>query len=167
MKLKEIMALDKELSKADVVTLYRAYIPEDGKQIDLSTDGAIMYLNIKDAIQGMLNTEPEMERLFVFDRLLNPTMDVLKSSIIAIVKISIPVKNQKDKSLMTEDLGLGYNPQSGSVVIELNNFDFQIDVEEISVKDIAYVIEDSTEIKKITHLTYDSLTDVGDKKKKK
>lgn len=136
MKLKDILALDKELSKADTITLYRAYVPEDGKEISLGTDGVIMYLNIKDAIQGMLNTEPEMEKLFLFDRFFNPNLDVSKSSIIALVKVSIPVKNQKDKVLMSEDLELGYNPQSGSVVIELNNFDFQIDVEEITIRDI-------------------------------
>ena len=147
MKLKDILALDKELSKADTITLYRAYVPEDGKEISLGTDGVIMYLNIKDAIQGMLNTEPEMERLFLFDRLLNPNLDLSKSSIIALVKVSIP--------------------QSGSVVIELNNFDFQIDVEEISIRDITYEVENATEIKKITHLSYDSLMDVGSKKKKK
>lgn len=167
MKLKDILALDKELSKADTITLYRAYVPEDGKEISLGTDGVIMYLNIKDAIQGMLNTEPEMEKLFLFGNFFNPNLDVSKSSIIALVKVSIPVKNQKDKVLMSEDLELGYNPQSGSVVIELNNFDFQIDVEEISIRDIAYEVENATEIKKITHLSYDSLMDVGSKKKKK
>lgn len=166
MKLRELMALDESLSKAEVVTLYKAYIPEDGKQIDLGTDGVIMYLNIKDAVQGMMNTEPESHDLFMFGRLLT-VEDINKSSLLAIVKVNIPVKGQKDKELMPSDLELGYNQESGAVIIELNNFDFQIDVEEIIVNDIMVVYNENTEIKKVKHFKYESAMEFDSKKKKK
>lgn len=166
MKLRDLMALDESLSKAEVVTLYKAYIPEDGKQIDLGTDGVIMYLNIKDAVQGMMNTEPESHDLFMYGRLFS-VEDINKSSLLAIVKVNIPVKGQKDKELMPSDLELGYNQESGAVIIELNNFDFQIDVEEIIVNDIMVVYNENTEIKKVKHLKYESAMEYDSKKKKK
>lgn len=166
MKLRELMALDESISKADVVTLYKAYIPEDGKQIDLGTDGVIMYLNIKDAVQGMMNSEPESHDLFMYGRLFSPD-DINKSSLLAIVKVNVPVKGQKDKELMPSDLELGYNQESGAVIIELNNFDFQIDVEEIIVNDITVVYNENTEIKKVTNFKYESAMEYDSKKKKK
>lgn len=155
MRLKEFIK-----NSTDNIVLYRAYALKDGDSINLNTDGVPMYFNVEDAVQGLLNHNEDFHK-----DMWSRFVETGKIDIVVLVKTIIPIHNQKDK-LINPDIDECYNEESGCLNIVLSNFEYDLDVEEIEIIDISFKIDSKTEIKTLTHLKYESLTNPTKKKKK-
>lgn len=162
MKFKEILSLDKKLAKQDKVTLYRAYVMKDGEEMQLPTDGELFFLTKEKAFENLINREDILTPL---DQFITGNGGI--GPMITFLNIIFDVKTNKDKELMPGFDG-GYNEESGSIQIALNNLAYDLDVEDMRVVDLTTVTKPETEIIRVKKLTLEDFwADSGEKKKKK
>lgn len=165
---KDLLSIAKDrgiIEKKDVksITLYRAYLMNDGEIMNLPTDGELFYLNERDAVQSLINgadifNDDSLVTLLEesiismdkakFDKMLKTPM----TKPITILKIIIPVKENKEKDLMPGYPG-EYNEDTGSVQITLAGLVYTLDVEDVEIESIEIKsVSSQSEIKRITKL---------------
>lgn len=180
MNFKDLLSIAKDqgvIEKKDVksITLYRAYIMGDGEIMNLPTDGELFFLTELKAVQELVNRD----NVFNDDAFLSVTENVfslskaqfdkmLKTPMtkpITILKIILPVKDNKEKDLMPGFEG-GFNEETGSIQVALNDFVYTLDVEDVEIEKIDIrTVSSQSEIKKVTKLKLVPF-DVSPKKKK-
>ena len=174
MNFKDLLSLAKDqgvIEKKDVksITLYKAYL------MNLPTDGELFFLNETKAIQELVNRDnifnddafiAVTENVFTltksqFDKMLKTPM----TKPITILKIILPVKDNKEKDLMPGYEG-GYNEETGSIQVTLNGLIYTLDVEDVEIESIDIkTVSSQSEIKKVTKLKLVPF-EVSTKKKK-
>lgn len=180
MNFKDLLSIAKDqgvIEKKDVktITLYRAYLMGDGEIMNLPTDGELFFLNEKGAVQELITRDNIFnddafvsitENIFSldkaqFDKMLKTPM----TKPITILKITLPVKENKEKDLMPGFDG-GYNEETGSVQVALNGLVYTLDVEDVEIDRIDLKsVSSQSEIVKVTKLKLTPF-DVSPKKKK-
>ena len=180
MNFKDLLSLAKDqgvIEKKDVksITLYKAYLMGDGEIMNLPTDGELFFLNETKAIQELVNRDnifnddafiAVTENVFTltksqFDKMLKTPM----TKPITILKIILPVKDNKEKDLMPGYEG-GYNEETGSIQVTLNGLIYTLDVEDVEIESIDIkTVSSQSEIKKVTKLKLVPF-EVSTKKKK-
>jgi len=134
----------------EILTLYRAYLAEDNDKVNLPTDGIIMYINELSAIQGLVNAEEKLQDLL--------TIVDTGMPVIVLLKVQIPIKGNKEKDLL-KDTEAEYWELSGGVTIELSNFDFTLDVDEIKLEKLKTVRYPESNIIAVSEVEYHSTMD--------
>lgn len=180
MNFRDLLTIAKEqgaIEKKDVktITLYKAYLMGDGEIMNLPTDGELFFLNETKAVQELINRDNIFnEDSFVcldqdlltltraqFDKMLKTPM----TKPITILKIILPVKENKEKDLMPGYDG-GYNEETGSIQVTLNGLIYTLDVEDVEIESIEIkTVSSQSEIKKVTKLKLNPF-DISTKKKK-